>query len=59
MMIRNIQSFVTASSAEEFQTLRDQFINDVKDAGLETAYEWYNTKWGELKTEIEAVMAAE
>lgn len=59
MMIRNIQSFVTASSAEEFQTLRDQFVNDVKDAGLETAYEWYNTKWGELKTEIEAVMAAE
>ncbi len=56
MMIRNIQTIVTAESDEAFETVREQFMNDVKDAGLDTAYEWYNNRYTELYNEISAIM---
>lgn len=59
MMIRNIQNLVTAESTETFENLRTQFMAEVKDAGLDTAYEWYNTKYTELYNEIKAIMDAE
>lgn len=59
MMIRWLQPLITCEDDAEFEAQQQQFIEEVKAAGLDTAYEWYNTQWTTLRDEIQAIIDAE
>lgn len=59
MMIRWLQPLITCADDAEFEAQQKQFIEEVKAAGLDTAFEWYNTQWSTLRDEIQAIIDAE
>lgn len=59
MMIRWLQPLITCEDDAEFEAQQQQFIEEVKAAGLDTAFEWYNTQWTTLRDEIQAIIDAE
>lgn len=53
ILYRNMAKLVMCTSDEEFAALRDSLIQEMKNAGEETAWEWYSTNFNAVRESLQ------